>query len=205
MNKSLIILLILSILFTAFMIINFAKTDTAKDIKALNKKKNDSNIIETKIPFEEIKLAGSQISLLKPKPWHTYQERSSNGLNYYITPYKYDDLAKFIRGLAVTIIMDVSKTEGITADEYALSCIKNAKTIDKKLKLTKVNIQHLKGYLFRIEGKERTPNSLVTSFLFVADNKYDIFYTFIFQYERKNWKETFPIRNTIFKNIKFTQ
>ena len=197
------ILLILSILTTSY--IFFSSTQKEKKSSEINSGSVSSKIDDIVIPVEEVTLSEAKLTIVKPKSWHKFGERSSNGYNYYFTPYKYEDLGLFKRGLSITIIKNVSKTEKVSPNELALSYIKNSKTINPKLKITKVNIQHLKGYRFQLEEKKGFRNSMVTSFFFVSDDRNDMFYSFIFQYEKSKWNMTYPIRRTIFRNIKFLQ
>lgn len=162
-----------------------------------------NGLSETKIPFEEISLAESQIKILKPRSWTVYKERSRNGFNYYITPYKYEDLNKFKRGLSISVIENVSTTEKLTPNDLALFYINNTKQLNQDVNVKKLEIKGLQGYQFQLQENKGLKNSLITSIIFVADDKNDVFYNFLFQYERSKWNETYPIRNLIFKNIKF--
>lgn len=162
-------------------------------------------IIETsKIEFDVAKCTESNVEILKPKDWHFHKSASVIGYAYYITPYVYEDLGVFKRGMSLIVVNNVTRETSLAPSQKMEQFIENAKTIDKNLQVKKSEMPNMVGASFLLKDPSGTPESLISSIFLVANDKEDSLYTFIFQYEKKDWHDIQPICKEMLKNIKIT-
>lgn len=181
-------------------IFSCGETDT-KTSKPIEKE----TILETKkIEFDIAKCSESKVEILKPKDWHFYKSASVVGYAYYITPYVYQDLGVFKRGLSLIVVNNVTRETSLSPSQKMEQFIENAKTIEKNLQVKRSEMPNMLGASFLIKDPAGTPESLISSIFIIANDKEDTLYTFVFQYERKDWDEMQPICKEMLKNIKIT-
>jgi len=191
-----------------------------------SKPKEKETVLETKkIEFDIAKCAESKVEILKPKDWHFYKSASVVGYAYYITPYVYQDLGVFKsfnslikkrfpyvyqdlgvfkRGLSLIVVNNVTRETSLSPSQKMEQFIENAKTIEKNLQVKRSEMPNMLGASFLVKDPAGTPESLISSIFIIANDKEDTLYTFVFQYERKDWDEMQPICKAMLKNIKIT-
>lgn len=175
------------------------KNDPVKPAKA------DSTKEETKDDFEWVKFEECLVEIQKPKSWHFYKTASSNSNAYFLTPYVFEDLGIFKRGFSLVVVSNVKKDSQLSPSQKVEQYIKNAKTIDPNLKIKNTDMQDLKGTSFLIKDPKGTPDSLISSIFLIANDKEDVLYTIIFQYELKDWNDMQPVSKQMLKNIKINR
>lgn len=166
--------------------------------------KNDKILETSKIEFEIAKCDESKVEILKPKSWHFHKTANLVGQAYYITPYVFEDLGEFKRGFSLIIANNVTRETSFAPSQKMEQFIENAKTIDENLKVKRSDMPNMISASFLIKDPSGTPDSLISSIFLIANDKEDILYTFVFQYEKREWNELQPICKEMLKNIKIT-
>lgn len=166
-----------------------------------NKKEDDL----LKIQFDWAKCEECFVEIQKPSDWKFHKIVNPNGFEYYLTPYLFEDLNLFKRGLSLVVMTSLKKSTGLTPSQKVDQFINNAKTIDPKLNVKKTDMQELQGSSFLLKDPIGTPDSLISSIFLIANDSTDTLYTFVFQYEKKDWDLMQPISGQMLKNLKVSK
>lgn len=166
--------------------------------------------VETKpneevVKYEWVKCEECFVEIQKPLGWFFSKSVIPNGFEYYFTPENFNDTRVFKRGFSLTVITELKKSINITPSQQIEKFIINAKTIDPQLNVKKVDMQELQGFSFLLKHPSQAPESLVSSIFLIANDKTDTMYTFVFQYEKKDWDKMFVIGGHMLKNLKVSK
>lgn len=168
----------------------------------IDKKTPDEMI---KVEFDWVKCEECFVEIQKPRDWHFHKSVIPNGFEYYITPYHFEDLGFFKRGLSLVVISNLKKSMGLRPSQQAELFIINAKKINPQLNVKRSDMQELQGSSFLIRDPAETPESLISSIFLIANDNTDTFYTFVFQFEKRDWQAMQPISSQMLKNLKVSK
>ena len=169
------------------------------------KLKNENEVETQKIQFDWVKCEECFVEIQKPHDWHFHKEVIPNGFEYYFTPYLYDELGIFKRGLSLVVTTNLKKSTNISPTQQIEQFINNAKKINPNLNVKRSDMQEMQGASFLINDPIATSESLISSIFLIGNDTTDTFYTFVFQYEKKSWDEMQPICKQMLKNLKVSK
>ena len=167
--------------------------------------KTETKPKEEALKYDWVKCEECFVEIQKPQGWFFSKSINPNGFEYYFTPENFNDTRVFKRGFSLTVLTEVKKSINIAPSQQIEKFINNAKTIDPQLNVKKIDMQELQGFSFLLKDPSQSPDSLVSSIFLIANDKTDVMYTFVFQYEKKDWDKMFVIGGHMLKNIKVSK